>query len=107
MPYISEDSTDHPVVLSFPQGHNQEAEPLYRCAMAITEATRGKGHPAYSVDLTNLAALLKKQVTPRPPVGRNCALYIPAAMQVVGQDSRGDFIWFIWRILPQGKYGEA
>lgn len=83
MPYISQDSNNHPVILPIPEGKSQETEPLYRCAMSIMEVTRGKDHPEYSVDLTNLATLLEKQVRPRPPGGRNCALlFVLAGMQV-------------------------
>lgn len=44
------------------QGKFEEAEPLYRRAMAITEATSGSDHPDYASDLGNLAVLLSKQV---------------------------------------------
>lgn len=45
-----------------PQGKYDEAEPYYRYAEANTETTLGADHPAYSVDLNNLARLLQEQV---------------------------------------------
>lgn len=45
-----------------PQGKYEDAEPLYRRAMEITEGTLGKNHPQYSTTLSNLAKLLEKQV---------------------------------------------
>lgn len=44
------------------QGKYEDAEPLYRHAMEITETSFGKSHPQYSIRLNNLAQLLCKQV---------------------------------------------
>lgn len=46
-----------------PQGKYEDAELNYRRSMEITEATLGRDHPAYSVDLGNLARLLERQVS--------------------------------------------
>lgn len=48
-------------MLSF-QGKFDEAEPLLRRAMAITEGKLGTDHPSYSIHLNNLAVVLKEQV---------------------------------------------
>lgn len=45
-----------------PQGHFEDAEPLCRRALEITEERLGKNHPQYSVCLSNLAVLLREQV---------------------------------------------
>ena len=44
--------------------HPGEAEPLYRRALQIDEASLGKDHPTVATDLNNLASLL--QDTNRP-----------------------------------------
>lgn len=44
------------------QGKYEEAEPLSRSAIAITENTIGKDNPGYAKQLGGLAALLEKQV---------------------------------------------
>lgn len=44
------------------QGKYEEAEPLYRRAVAITETTLGMEHPQYSIKLSGLAGLLLQQV---------------------------------------------
>ena len=40
------------------RGQFGAAEPLFRCALAIDEVTRGPDHPAVSIHLNNLAGLL-------------------------------------------------
>lgn len=42
-------------------GENEEAELLYREALAIVEKTPGKNHPSYATLLNNLANLLEEQ----------------------------------------------
>lgn len=44
------------------QGKYEEAEPLYRRAVEIMEATLGNDHPQYAILLDNLAGLLNTQV---------------------------------------------
>lgn len=44
------------------QGKYEDAERFLRHAMEMTEATLGKDHWAYSIDLGNLAGLLVAQV---------------------------------------------
>lgn len=51
------------------QGKYDQAEPLYRRAIAITEKTLGTGHPSYSTNLNNLGGLLEQQVRARVSLG--------------------------------------
>lgn len=44
-------------------GKYKDAEPLYRRVVEITEETLGKAHPQYYTTLSNLAGLLRTQVT--------------------------------------------
>lgn len=61
--HIGQGSTDTVVRLAlWPQERCDEAEPLYRRAMAITESTLGTDHPTYTIRLNNLAGLLQDQV---------------------------------------------
>lgn len=62
-PYASSEIRQDVARPSLPvQGKCDEAEPYYRHARANTERTLGTDHPTYSVDLNNLASLLKEQV---------------------------------------------
>lgn len=54
--------TDGSTDPSSTQGKYQEAEPLYRRAMTITEKTLGVGHPDFAQRLNNLAVSLESQV---------------------------------------------
>ena len=45
------------------QGKYDEAEPLYRESLAIDKKIYGDEHPSVATDLTNLAGLLKSQVS--------------------------------------------
>jgi len=45
------------------QGKYDEAEPLYREALAIDKKIYGDEHPEVATDLNNLALLLKSQVS--------------------------------------------
>jgi len=48
--------------LSTSQGKYNEAEPLYRRAIAIDEKALGPDHPGLATDLNKLAELLEDQV---------------------------------------------
>ena len=60
-------SYSHPLppICFFPalQGKYDDAEPLYRRALAIQEKTLGGDHPDVAESLNHLAGLLRSQVT--------------------------------------------
>lgn len=58
-------SRHRPLDPSAAQGEYDEAEVLYRRAIAITKATLGTDHLSYSIDLNNLAVVRQKQVSGR------------------------------------------
>ena len=55
---VSKSLNEHAMTLDA-SGRYDEAEPLYREAIEIAEATLGKEHPAYATNLNNLAELLR------------------------------------------------
>lgn len=56
--------SNHPVLLVSGQRKYEEAEPLYRKALAIGEKAYDPHHPEVATNLHNLAALLQCQVWP-------------------------------------------
>ena len=53
------------------QGNLDEAEPLMRQGMAISEKVYGKEHPDYALKLNNLAELLLQKQASRSAVDKN------------------------------------
>ncbi|HEY5504960.1 MAG TPA: tetratricopeptide repeat protein, partial [Sedimentisphaerales bacterium] len=60
-PFVGEDSQilNDMAVVYYENADYQEAEPMYKRALAIDEASLGKDHPNVATDLNNLAALYK------------------------------------------------
>lgn len=87
-------------LLGFPQGKYEEAELVYRQAMAISETLFGTEHPSCFSDLFHLAAVLEKQVR----VGTRSNKIWSISATKVG----GDWRFGAVRLAhPQGQYEEA
>ena len=69
------------------KARHREAEPLYRRALAIDEASFGANHPNVAIDLNNLALLLQRRTTsPRP--SRSSAAPSRSARRATGRITR-------------------
>ena len=76
-----------------------EAEPLYRRALAIDEASLGKDHPTVARDLNNLAGLLRatNRLGEAEPLYRRALAIFLALEHAIGREHPS-------RVTVQGNY---